>query len=201
MNGKRERRSSTGPGTGAIGAMRTRWELAVGAVAWLGGIIGPAITFDLALTRDGDVGLRFQAFFLVVSAVLFLLGWGLLGRLRPWMLGLIGAVAVAAFVGYTMMREDWSCAYYPELHEGRRLTTGTVILPAAREVLAQDPPADPSCRTLMEPFGGNAMWIWDPDEVKRHFLILFGLYALAWLSLALLVLGATRWSLKSGGKP
>ncbi len=177
-------------------AMRKRWTFAVGMVSWLAAIIAPAVSFDVEFALDSESGPQFQAYFLILSAVLFLLGWKMIHRLRIWMLGVLALCSVVLFITYSLKKSEWTCAYYPILYENR-FTKGTELRPPIRAHLEENPPADSSCQTLMAPWGGHALAMWEREGVVRHFLTLFGLYAFAWLSLALLVLGAVRTSLKA----
>jgi len=188
---RRGRRTAGSPDDGE---WRKKWAVAAGVVTWLASVLATAISFDVELALSSDAGGQFKAYFLILSAVLFLLFAGLLDRLPRWSLGLLVLVSLGLFGAYTLQKDAWTCSYFPNHYEDR-LTMGATLLPEARAFLEEMPPGDPGCESLMKPFGGDARKIWLWSEVRNRFLILFGLYAAAWLTLALLVLGAIRHSL------
>jgi len=187
--------AETGAAADGIDRMRKRWMLAAGVIAWLGGIIAPALSFDVDLIVGSDAGDRFRNYFLILSTILFLVGWQLIDRLPIWAFGLVALVSMASFGAYSLKKEDWTCHYFPNIYE-KPVVKGIDKLESARQTLAENPPTEPGCDAEMRPFGGDARKIWVWKDVERRFLMLFGFFALAWLSLALLVLGAVSYSLK-----
>ena len=155
-------------------------------------VIGPAISFNAKLALSSNSGTEFQAFFLIVTTVLFLLTWRLLDGLPLWSLGVAAVLAVLSFVAYSQAKDEWTCLSYLDPSP---LVMGTVLLPEAAAHLAKENPPPATCEAVMENWGGDAYQIWEENGVRIRFLTLFGLYALAWLSLAVLVIGAARRSL------
>jgi len=182
------------PVQGDVDTAKRRWALAVGFIGWLSAIIAPAVSFDIELAIHSGAGPQFQAFFLIVSAVLFLVAWRALDHLPMWALGALAIASATAFIGYTLAKESWTCTYYPAV-QPNRLVMGSVQLDPAKSFLAAHPPNPATCEALMENWGGDATQIWQWSGIVTRFLTLFGLYALAWLALALLVVGAIRRSL------
>lgn len=176
--------------------LTARWELATGVVAWLASVLGPAISFDIAFGPGDNLSPEFHAFFGVLIAVLFLLAWKPLGRLPVWALGGLALIAALCFAGYAKTKRDWSCAYFPNLYKSRVIIGAQELAPAHAR-LAELGVTSSECDVRLRPFGGKAERLYDPDSLFWRFVMLFGFYALTWLSLALLVLGAVRRSLKT----
>ena len=173
------------------------WSFAVAAVAWLASIIGPALTFDIQLSLGTD-STAFKAFFMVFAGVLLLLVWRQVARLNEWSIAGILLIALVGFLGYTLLRDSWTCAYYPLVHEDRLVMGVTFKDSVLQDLTARNLLGRP-CEEIMERWGGNASQIWTGDDVRNRFLMLYGLFTLAWLSLALAILAAVRrFALKLG---
>jgi hypothetical protein len=184
-----------GPGGGSP-KLAARWDLGAGVVAWLASVLGPAISFDVAFSPDDNISPEFHALFGVLTAVLFLLTWKRLGRLPIWALAALALVGVLCFAGYAKTKRDWSCAYFPNINKSR-VILGTQETAFARAKLAELQITEPGCEARLRPFGGKAETLYEGDGLYWRFVMLFGFYALTWLSLALLVLGAVRRAMKT----
>ena len=180
------------PGQSEVDKVRQRWALASGVVGWLVTVIGPAISFDAKLALSSNSGTGFQAFFLILATVLFLLAWRSLGRLPLWALCILAALSISSFLAYDRAKDEWTCVTYMDESP---LVMGTEMKPGPKAHLAKKKPPPVGCEARMEPWGGDSYQIWEEGGVRMRFLALFGLYALAWLALALLIVGAARRSL------
>ena len=176
---------------GGGGRLAARWHLVVGVVAWLASVLGPAISFDIAFGPGDNLSPEFHALFGVLTAVLFLLAWKKLGNLPVKLLGVLALTGVLCFAGYAKTKRDWSCAYFPHIYNSR-VILGTQETTFARAKLAELQINEPGCEARLRPFGGRAQTLYESDGLYWRFVLLFGFYALTWLSLALLVLGAVR---------
>lgn len=178
----------------AVEAVRRRSSLAIAFVTWLATIIAPALTFDIKLSLSSEAGPQFQAYFLLLTTALFLLVWRSLERLPIWVLAAFAMLSLISFVSYGLVKDAWTCAYYPNIFD-ERFMMGTELLEQPRAFIKANPSAAADCQALMENWAGDASKIWTWPSVVQRFLALFGLYAFAWLMLALLLLGAARHSL------
>jgi hypothetical protein len=95
--------------------------------------------------------------------------------------------------------QQWTCRY-PEI--GLFVRSGDYTQEVLATLTRDGTPREP-CGQVMSQFvdpSGNPYSVWNKhglDGITVRFLALFGLYSLAWLSLALLVAGAVRraqWS-------
>ena len=137
---------------GAVDTVRRRWVLAFGVIGWLVTVIGPAISFNAKLALSSNSGTEFQAFFLIVTTVLFLLTWRLLDGLPLWSLGVAAVLAVLSFVAYSQAKDEWTCLSYLDPSP---LVMGTVLLPEAAAHLAKENPPPATCEAVMENWGAT----------------------------------------------
>jgi hypothetical protein len=182
------------PAEPQIAAIKKRWELAIGGVTWLATVLAPALTFNIVLSLNSDSGIQFKAFLLIITTVIFLLGWTQLNRIPIAALIGVLVLAVGSFVAYSLLKDVWTCRYYPAVNPDRFLM-GEVLLDNARTFLVQEGLLRAPCEAVMENWGGDAEQIWERGGLIKRFLILFGLYAFAFQSLALLIVAAVRRSL------
>lgn len=162
--------------------------LAAGVVSWLAAIITPAISFDVDLAISSEAGLQFRAYFQILSTILFLLAWKLLERLPIWTLAILALCSALLFVTYSIGKDYWSCVYM----DGGRYIIGGALKAEAATYLATEKLLDAPCLEQMSHFGGDGLRMWQREDIVTRFLVLFGTYSLAWLTLALLVAGAAR---------
>lgn len=180
---------------GELNVLRGRWTVAIGVAAWLAAVVTPALSFKITLALDSSLGRQIQAYLLIFAATMFLISWRFIKKLSLPVLGALAVASLILFVAYGLARESWTCAYYPK-HYDSRFVMGTELLKPVHEFLANNQLADSGCETLMENWGGDAAKIWAWPGIVWRFLILFGLYTSAWLAMAILILGATQYSLR-----
>lgn len=175
--------------------MRARWAMAAAIVAWLVSIIAPAISFDVEYSLHSDMGGQFRAYFQILCTVLFLLAWWRLKHVPLWALGGLAVLSVILFISYSFAYHGWVCDY-PTVG---RYVKGSDYLPKAADFIRLRGLSDAPCGEIMSNFvdpRGQDLPIWEEGGLARRFLTLFGLYSLAWLSLAVLVMGASRRALQ-----
>jgi len=164
------------------------WKRAAAAIAWLGAIIAPALTFDIATSYSSDIDFQFGAFFLIVITILYLVVGATRLVTSRKLLPLWIALAVLSFVAFSLLRQDWTCDYFGEV----RIVHGTSYTAPARTLATQRGLRPDDYCQMLRLYGGDAVQIWSKAEVIQRFLLLFASYSLAWTMLAAAVLGAVR---------
>lgn len=164
------------------------WHLAFASVAWLSGVVAPALMFDIGFGPQSELDTQFRAFFQIFATVIFLIvSQKHLIHSKKSEISIL-AIGVILFVSYALFKDYWSCAYY----DTGRVVIGSKPLPEAEHFIRNRALTTSTCLDVLSPFGGNAASIWARQEIVFRFLVLFGLYSLAWLSIALSVLAAIR---------
>lgn len=183
--------------SGGTSALQRRWGMAAGLIAWLTALIAPALTFDIELATSSDSGSQFRFYFQLLSTVIFLLAWRFLARVPIPMLALLGLLSITLFTAYSIEREGLTCLYM----DGGRYVMGDVLKLQPAAYLAKEGLLTASCSEQMSHFGGDGLAMWERMGIVARFLILFGLYSLAWLALGLLIVAVVRRTLHGVASP
>ncbi|UAB78917.1 hypothetical protein INR77_04240 [Erythrobacter sp. SCSIO 43205] len=169
-------------------SVRSGWSIAAGLIAWLIGILTPAIAFDVELSIKSDAGTQYRAYFQIMATVLFIFTWRWAQRSSNWLLGLILAISAALFVIYGVIKDEWTCTYL----DSANYIIGSELRPNAAAIFETRDLVSRPCIDQLAPFGGDAALVWVEQELFVRFLSLFGLYSAAWFSLALVVICAAK---------
>jgi hypothetical protein len=186
---------ATDPAAAYFEKVKARWLFATGAITFLMATIGPAIAFDITLSFGSDTGSTYTAFFSIVSGGLLLLSWNSLSGRKLWPVLVFVAVSVVSFLSFSIARERWSCPYQLADNDNR-IVIGTQLSPDSYKVIQEVPHAKANCTELLLSFGGSSVdaYLW--NGLIGRFLALYGIFVLAWLSLAAFLLSAVQRSLR-----
>jgi hypothetical protein len=178
-----------------LGAQQKNWALAAAWIAWITATLAPALTFDVGFAMGSDMGPKLQAFFQILCTAMFLIAWKRIRRFPMALLLGLAFSAFALFLTYSLLREQWTCQYL----EVGRFVKGGDMLPAAYQFLESRGFLRGDCAFQMSQFPeANGTHLWEFRDLVARFLTIFAAYAFAWLTSALLIVGAlNEWKSRS----
>lgn len=175
--------------------VKTRLTIGSGAIAFLTATIGPAIAFDITLGLGNDAGSKYMIFFTLFAGGLFLVCWKALSRIGNSALIAIALISTGSFIGYSIARQNWACTY-DYAGNTDRIATGTSLTARGIETQHVAKETIANCTDFLATASGDAAVLYRWPGLIGHFLVLYGIFALAWLSLAAFLLAATQRSLR-----